>query len=133
MLKNIEVISHYWAFTIFIMISIGLPILMLFGTYILGEKSYTKNIPYESGIDSVGSARLRFSVKFYLVAMFFVIFDVEALYLYAWSISIRENGWVGFIEVTIFIIMLLISLFYLTRIGGLDWTPIKSKRLKKKT
>ena len=50
-------------------------------------------MPFESGIDSVGSARLRLSAKFYLVAMFFVIFDVEALYLFAWSTSIRESGW----------------------------------------
>lgn len=60
-----------------------------------------KNVPFESGIDSVGSARLRLSAKFYLVAMFFVIFDVEALYLFAWSTSIRESGWVGFVEAAI--------------------------------
>ncbi len=60
-------------------------------------------MPFESGIDSVGSARLRLSAKFYLVAMFFVIFDVEALYLFAWSTSIRESGWVGFVEAAIFI------------------------------
>ena len=58
-------------------------------------------MPFESGIDSVGSARLRLSAKFYLVAMFFVIFDVEALYLFAWSTSIRESGWVGFVEAAI--------------------------------
>ncbi|EEQ09553.1 NADH dehydrogenase I chain A [Yersinia mollaretii ATCC 43969] len=60
--------------------------------------------------------------------MFFVIFDVEALYLYAWSISIRESGWVGFIEATIFILVLLAGLVYLVRIGALDWTPVRSNR-----
>ncbi len=84
--------------------------------------------PFESGIDSVGSARLRLSAKFYLVAMFFVIFDVEALYLYAWSTSIRESGWVGFIEAAIFIFVLLAGLVYLVRIGALDWTPARSRR-----
>lgn len=64
-------------------------------------RARSKNVPFESGIDSVGSARLRLSAKFYLVAMFFVIFDVEALYLFAWSTSIRESGWVGFVEAAI--------------------------------
>lgn len=91
-------------------------------------RARSKNTPFESGIDSVGSARLRLSAKFYLVAMFFVIFDVEALYLYAWSTSIRESGWVGFVEAAIFILVLLAGLVYLVRIGALDWTPARSRR-----
>jgi len=87
-----------------------------------------QNTPFESGIDSVGTARLRLSAKFYLVAMFFVIFDVEALYLFAWSTSIRESGWVGFVEAAIFILVLLAGLVYLVRIGALDWTPVRSRR-----
>lgn len=97
---------------------------MLVGGWYLGgrARARSKNTPFESGIDSVGSARLRLSAKFYLVAMFFVIFDVEALYLYAWSTSIRESGWVGFVEAAIFILVLLAGLVYLVRIGALDWT-----------
>jgi NADH-quinone oxidoreductase subunit A len=76
----------------------------------------------------IGTARLRLSAKFYLVAMFFVIFDVEALYLFAWSTSIRESGWVGFVEAAIFILVLLAGLVYLVRIGALDWTPARSRR-----
>lgn len=76
----------------------------------------------------MGSARLRLSAKFYLVAMFFVIFDVEALYLYAWAVSIKESGWIGFIEATIFILVLLAGLIYLVRVGALDWTLVRSKR-----
>jgi NADH-quinone oxidoreductase subunit A len=57
------------------------------------------NEPFESGIVPAGGARLRFSAKFYLIAMFFVIFDIEALFLYAWAVSVRESGWAGFIEV----------------------------------
>lgn len=124
-----EVIAHHWAFSVFIILALGLCGLMLFGAYTLGgrAKGREKNIPYESGINSVGSARLRLSAKFYLVAMFFVIFDVEALYLYAWSVSLRESGWVGFIEAGIFIVVLLVGLVYLARIGALDWTPLRSK------
>ena len=98
MSTSTEVIAHHWAFAIFLIVAIGLCCLMLVGGWFLGgrARARSKNVPFESGIDSVGSARLRLSAKFYLVAMFFVIFDVEALYLFAWSTSIRESGWVGF-------------------------------------
>jgi len=72
---------------------------------------------------SVGSGRLRISAKFYLVAMFFVIFDLEAVFLYAWAVSLRASGWAGFIEATIFIVVLLVGLVYIWRLGGLDWAP----------
>jgi len=72
---------------------------------------------------SVGSGRLRISAKFYLVAMFFVIFDLEAVFLYAWAVSLRESGWAGFIEAAIFIVVLLVGLVYVWRLGGLDWAP----------
>ncbi len=96
---------------------------MLVGGWYLGgrARARSKNTPFESGIDSVGSARLRLSAKFYLVAMFFVIFDVEALYLYAWSTSIRESGWVGFVEAAIFILVLLAGLVYLS-FASAHWT-----------
>ncbi|MCO7260579.1 MULTISPECIES: NADH-quinone oxidoreductase subunit A [Dickeya] len=125
-----EVLAHHWAFALFVIIAVGLCGFMLLGGFLLGGRARArhKNIPYESGIASVGSARLRLSAKFYLVAMFFVIFDVEALYLYAWSVSVRESGWVGFVEATIFILVLLAGLVYLVRIGALDWTPVRSKR-----
>ncbi len=123
-----EVFSYNWAFIIYLIGSLALCSLMLLCSYYLGSKSTGKgkHIPYESGINSVGSARLRMSVKFYLIAMFFVIFDIEALFLYAWAVSIKENGWLGFIEASIFILVLFIGLFYLVRIGALNWT---SKRL----
>lgn len=125
-----EAVAHNWAFIIFIVVALGLCAFMLTAAYFLGgrARARTKNTPYESGIDSVGSARLRLSAKFYLVAMFFVIFDVEALYLFAWAVSVRESGWIGFIEAAIFIFVLLAGLFYLVRIGALDWTPQRSKR-----
>ncbi|HEY0209837.1 MULTISPECIES: NADH-quinone oxidoreductase subunit A [Enterobacterales] len=128
-----EVTAHYWAFAVFLVGAVGLCCFMLLGGFLLGGRAHSrsKNVPFESGIDPVGTARLRLSSKFYLVAMFFVIFDVEALYLYAWSVSIREVGWVGFFEAAVFIIVLLAGLVYLVRVGALDWTPERSQRLKR--
>ena len=115
MSTSTEVIAHHWAFAIFLIVAIGLCCLMLVGGWFLGgrARARSKNVPFESGIDSVGSARLRLSAK---------------LYLFAWSTSIRESGWVGFVEAAIFIFVLLAGLVYLVRIGALDWTPARSRR-----
>ena len=77
---------------------------------------------------ALSRARLRFSAKFYLIAMFFVIFDIEALFLYAWAVSVRESGWPGFIEALIFILVLLAGLIYVWRVGALDWSPAARRR-----
>lgn len=124
-----EVIAHNWAFAVFLIVAVGLCCLMLAGAWFLGGKARGrhKNTPFESGIEAVGDTHMRLSAKFYLVAMFFVIFDVEALYLYAWSTSIRESGWVGFVEAAIFILVLLAGLVYLARIGALDWAPARRR------
>jgi NADH-quinone oxidoreductase subunit A len=102
---------------------------MLILSYLLGERHKEKATgePYESGIPPTGSARLRFDVKFYLIAMFFVIFDLEAAFLFAWAIAFRELGWLGFVEVVVFVGVLLVALVYLWRVGALDWGP--SRRL----
>jgi NADH-quinone oxidoreductase subunit A len=75
--------------------------------------------PYESGINPTGSARL--SADFYLIAMFFVIFDSEAVFIFAWAVAAREVGWVGYIGVVIFIGVLVAALLYEWRMGTLDW------------
>ncbi|WWO97231.1 MAG: NADH-quinone oxidoreductase subunit A [Candidatus Dasytiphilus stammeri] len=118
-------IMYSFNFMVYCSISIILCGLILLLSWILGGKSTNsrnKNLPFESGINSVGSARLRFSARFFLVAILFVIFDVEALYLYVWSITIRETGWLGFTEAAIFILVLLISLIYLLRFNALQCT-----------
>jgi len=122
-------VAHHWAFAVFLIVSIGLCCLMLVGGWFLGGKGSgrEKNLPFESGAPAVGTAKLPLSAKFYLVAMFFVIFDVEALYLYAWSTSVRESGWIGFAEAAIFILVLLAGLFYLVRIGALNWAPARRR------
>lgn len=96
---------------------------MLVISYVLGQKHNERatGIPYESGMLPTGSARLRFDVKYYLVAMFFVIFDLETVFIVAWAIAFRELGWAGYVEILIFIAVLLAGLVYLWRLGALDW------------
>ncbi|BEJ49813.1 NADH-quinone oxidoreductase subunit A [Aeromonas dhakensis] len=129
-----DIAVQHWAFAVYVVGAICICLIMIGLAALLGGRAYgrAKNKPFESGVDSVGNARLRFSAKFYLVAMFFVIFDVEALYLFAWSVSVRESGWVGFIEAAIFISLLLVGLIYLWRIGALDWAPKKRVLTDKK-
>ena len=104
-------------------------------SYVLGERhrGMATGQQFESGIVSVGDARLRFSAKFYLVAMLFVIFDLEAVFIFAWAISFREVGWAGYVEVLIFIGILLGALAYLWRVGALDWSPRRRRRLSART
>src|SRR5512136_1618354 len=98
-------------------------------SYVLGEhhKDRATGEPYESGIVSTGSARVRLSAKFFLVAMFFVVFDLEAVFIFAWAVAARELGWVGYAEVVVFIAILLVALIYLAREGALDWGPARRK------
>ena len=77
---------------------------------------------------SVGDAPLRFPIKFYLVAMFFVLFDLEAVFLFAWAVAVRQAGWQGFVEALVFVVILLAALTYLWRDGALDWAARQVRR-----
>jgi len=90
---------------------------------LLGPRRPTrpKSLPYESGSHSPGGARQRFSVHFYLVAMLFILFDVEAVFLFAWAVSARRLGLAGFLEVAIFVLLLGLGLAYAWRQGALTW------------
>lgn len=125
MLEASSSLSHNWALAVFLLGVVGLCAFMMGVSSLLGSKAWgrSKNEPFESGMLPTGSARLRLSAKFYLVAMLFVIFDIEALFLYAWSVSVRESGWTGFVEALVFIAILLAGLVYLWRVGALDWAP----------
>jgi NADH-quinone oxidoreductase subunit A len=117
-----------WALGSYVVAVFAIVSLMLGLSWVLGGRNHgrAKGEPFESGVVSVGSARLRISAKFYLVAMFFVIFDLEAVFLYAWAVSVRQSGWSGFVEAAIFILALLVGLIYVWRLGGLDWAPTRT-------
>lgn len=129
-----------WPFLLYTVLVILLLVVILALSYLLGQHHREKatNLPYEGGIQQTGSARLRFSAQFYLVAMLFVIFDVEAVFIMLWAVGFYELGWPGFIGVTIFIAQLVVVLIYEWGIGALDFGPdglkiLKAyKRLKKK-
>jgi NADH-quinone oxidoreductase subunit A len=103
--------------------------ILLFLSGWLGEKkkSPEKLGPFESGIIPTGSARFRYPVLFYLIATFFLIFDVEAAYIFSWAIAFDSLGWSGWLAASFFIILLLISLFYIWKKGGLEWGPTSGK------
>ena len=130
MSQSLDALTHNWAVAVFVLAILFVCGAMLGISALLGGRTRgrAKTEPFESGIVSVGSAHLRLSAKFYLVAMFFVIFDVEALYLYAWAVSLRESGWPGLIEAATFIFILLAGLVYLWRIGALRWAPVTRRR-----
>ena len=89
----------------------------------LGPRKPTpeKLAPYECGMPPVGDARERMSVKFYLVAMIFLLFDIEVAFLYPWAMALRELGWAGFVQVVLFMALLLAGYVYVWRKGALDW------------
>jgi NADH-quinone oxidoreductase subunit A len=93
-------------------------------SYLLGKRvrNAVKDTPYESGITPTGDARGRFSVKFYLVGMLFILFDIEAIFLYPWAVVYRELKMFGFIEMLVFVTLILSGFFYVWRKGALDWT-----------
>ena len=104
---------------------LGLVAVLLFLASWLGEKKPNpeKLRPYESGIIPTGSARLRYPVPFYMVAIFFLIFDVEAAYIFAWAVAYDGLGWAGWLQISFFIFVLILGLIYIWVKGGLEWGP----------
>lgn len=104
--------------------------ILLFLSSWLGQKKkgLEKLRPFESGIIPTGSARSRYPVAFYLVATFFLIFDVEAAYIFSWAVALDRLSWSGWFQISFFIIVLLIGLLYIWKKGGLEWRPISQKK-----
>ena len=121
-----------WSAIAFILAAIGLVVFMLVVPRLLGGRSQgsQKEEIFEAGVVGSGNARIRLSAKFYLVAIFFVIFDLEALYLYAYAVSVREAGWLGFAAAAIFITILIIGLVYELSLGAMNWAPADKLRKK---
>ena len=119
-----------WPLAVYFACVLGVVAFMVGASCLLGQrrKDRATGEPYESGIVSEGSARLRFTARFYLMAMLFVIFDLEAVFIFTWAVAVRELGWTGYIVILIFIGLLLAALLYLWRVGALDWGPSRGGR-----
>jgi NADH-quinone oxidoreductase subunit A len=124
----------FWPFLVFAFAVILLVGIMTGLSYLLGERHREKSTdePYESGIPPTGDARLRFSSGFYIIAMFFVIFDLDAAFIMLWAVSFRELGVAGYIGILIFIALLVVLLIYELSIGALDFGPNGKRILKYK-
>lgn len=118
-----------WPLALYFCAVIAIVAVMVGVSFFLGERhsQRTTGEPYESGIAPTGSARLRFDVKFYLIAVFFVIFDLEALFIFAWAVAVKELGWAGYIEIVVFIGILFAALVYLWRVGALEMRTVRQR------
>ena len=114
----------YFPVLVQIVIAAALAFGLIAASALLGKraKSPLKDTPYESGMAPSGSARERFSVKFYLVGMVFILFDIEAIFLYPWAVVYRQLKVFGFVEMLLFIVLVLVGFFYVWKKGALDWS-----------
>ncbi|MGH8548282.1 MAG: NADH-quinone oxidoreductase subunit A [Methylococcales bacterium] len=126
--REIVQVETLWPLIFYGFAVLAVVAVMLGGSYLLGHRARQSGDPFESGIVPVGTSQIQYTVPFYLVAIFFVIFDLEAVFLFAWAIAFRESGWAGYIEILIFIGVLVAALVYLWRIGALDWRTARQKR-----
>jgi NADH-quinone oxidoreductase subunit A len=113
-----------WPLVAYFGLVIVLVAAVLVVSYLLGQRHSepATGEPFEGGIVSEGTAHVRFSVRYYLLAMFFVVFDLEAVFLFAWAGAARQLGWGGYCEVVLFVGVLAAALVYLWRVGALDWS-----------
>ena len=121
-----------WPLGLYFLIALVVAGSMIGLSFILGERHSDRATgqPYESGVVSTGSARVRLSVKFYIVAMLFVIFDLEAVFIFAYAVAYEEVGWVGYGGLLVFVAVLVVGLIYEYRMGALDWEPVRLRMAK---
>ena len=129
------ILDGWLGVVIMVVLGVGFAATMIGLSLLLGPKNPTpeKLAPYECGMPAVGSARERHSVKFYLVAMIFLLFDIEVAFLYPWAMAMRDLGWPGYIQIVTFFMVLLVGFVYVWRKGVLDWGPVARQRPIAKT
>ena len=121
-----------WPLGLYFLIALVVAGSMIGLSFVLGERHSDRATgqPYESGIVSTGTARVRLSVKFYIVAMLFVIFDLEAVFIFAYAVAYEEVGWAGYAGLLVFVAILVVALVYEFRMGALDWEPARLRMAK---
>ncbi len=116
-------LAAYFPVFLFLLIGAGVGIALMFLGKLLGpnKPNSAKNAPYECGFDVFEDARMKFDVRYYLVAILFIIFDLETAFLFPWGVALKDIGWPGFIAMMLFLVEFLLGFAYIWRRGGLDW------------
>jgi NADH-quinone oxidoreductase subunit A len=124
--------EQYFPVMVQALLAMALAAGLLTASYLLGKRvrNRVKDSPYESGIVPTGDARQRFSVKFYLVAMLFILFDIEAIFLYPWVVVFRDLKMTAFAEMLVFVFLILSGFFYIWKKGALDWSGSDARSRK---
>lgn len=122
-ISSIRFSDPYFSVFLMLVIGVGMSVAFVFLSQALGPKRYdrVKYSVYECGVDPITPASVRVSVKFYLVALLFILFDLESAFIYPWAVLFRQLGWFGFLEMGIFILILLAGLIYAWKKGALEW------------
>ena len=117
---------------LFMLFAVGFAVGSIIFNFLIGDRRYNrvKAQPYECGMKPIGSARDRISVKFYLIAILFLVFDLEVVFFYPWALVFRRLGWAGLVEMGVFILILLVGYIYAWRKGALEWV---SRAISRKT
>jgi NADH-quinone oxidoreductase subunit A len=116
-------LAQYIPIALMFIVAAGFIVTVMLATHLVGPKRNTqvKLEAFESGIPSIGNARIPFNIKYFLVAILFVLFDVEVIFMYPWAVNFKELGLLGFIEMVLFIVSLLVGFFYIIKKGALTW------------
>ena len=114
---------NYVPVLIFMVVAIGLVAVIVFLSELLGKKKHfaSKDMPYECGMDPIGDARSRYTVRFYVIAMFFIVFDIEAIFLYPWAVVYKQLKMFAFVEMLLFVAFVMAGFFFIWKKGVLDW------------
>lgn len=123
LLSSISFSDPYFPVLLLLLIGVGMAVMFVMLSQWLGPKRYdpVKFSPYECGVDPLTPASVRVSVKFYLIALLFILFDLETAFLYPWAVLFRDLGWFGFLEMAVFVAILLAGLLYAWKKGALEW------------
>ena len=120
-------LENYFPVGLFILIGVGVGVApqVLGWAFAKGmgvqKPDAAKNSPYESGFEAFGDARMKFDVRYYLVAILFILFDLETAFFFPWGVSMRELGWTGFVTMAVFIAEFIVGFWYIWKKGALDW------------
>jgi NADH-quinone oxidoreductase subunit A len=116
-------LDNYLPILVFLIIGLAVPIVIMVASRIVGmnKPSAVKLAPYECGMPPVGSAHQRFPIKFYIIAMLFIVFDIETVFMFPWAVMFKRLGMFGFIEMGVFVLILVVGYAYVWKKGALEW------------